>query len=494
MKKSIKMNALLNGIRQSLSVIFPLITFPYVSRVLGSAEYGRYTFSASIVNYLSLLAAFGISNYAVREGARIRDNKDKLDCFASDLFTINLFTSTVAYGLLFILIKYSVKLQDYKLLIAAQSFGILLTAIGMDWVNTIYEDFLYITVRSIVIQFFALMSVFLFVKGSNDTLAYCLILVCGSYGGNLINLIYIRKYIHIKLNRKIQVKSYWMPLLLLFINSLATVIYVNSDITMIGIFYGDYEVGIYSFAAKIYNIIKYFINAVMMVVVPRLAYMRENDDEKYREYVQNIINILIIFLLPITLGVFMLSRSLILIAGGEEYMPGNLSLKVLSFSLIFALLGSVCTNCILILNRLEKRCLISTFISASINVVMNLVLIPTVGIVGAGITTVIAEMVNMFIQGHYARKDVGISLKVKARNLLGIVSGSCFVMIVCFSANKIWVSDDVRIVCVRVAFAFMVSVIGYGAVLAVTKNEVCYIKRRNNYGKKRDHHSFHESR
>ena len=175
----------------------------------------------------------------------------------------------------------------------------------------------------------------------------------------------------------------------------------------------------------------------------------------------------------------MLSRSLILIAGGEEYMPGNLSLKVLSFSLIFALLGSVCTNCILILNRLEKRCLISTFISASINVVMNLVLIPTVGIVGAGITTVIAEMVNMFIQGYYARKDVGISLKVKARNLLGIVSGSCFVMIVCFSANKIWVSDDVRIVCVRVAFAFMVSVIGYGAVLAVTKNEVCYIKRRN---------------
>ena len=177
MKKSIKMNALLNGIRQSLSVIFPLITFPYVSRVLGSAEYGRYTFSASIVNYLSLLAAFGISNYAVREGARIRDNKDKLDCFASDLFTINLFTSTVAYGLLFILIKYSVKLQDYKLLIAAQSLGILLTAIGMDWVNTIYEDFLYITIRSIVIQFFALMSVFLFVKGPNDTLAYCLILV-----------------------------------------------------------------------------------------------------------------------------------------------------------------------------------------------------------------------------------------------------------------------------------------------------------------------------
>lgn len=471
MKKSIKINALLNAIRQSLSVIFPLITFPYVSRVLGSAEYGRYTFSASIVNYIALLAAFGISNYAVREGARIRDDKNKLNRFASDLFTVNVFTSIVAYALLFILIKYNVKLQDYKYLILAQSLSILLTTIGMDWVNIIYEDFLYITIRYIIIQFFALLSVFWFVKGPKNTLIYCVILVCGSYGGNLINLIYIRKYVHIKWNRSIRIKPYLTPLFLLFINSLATVIYVNSDITMIGMFYGDDKVGIYSLAAKIYNIIKHFINAVMMVVVPRLAYMREIDDKKYREYVQNIMNLLMMFLLPITLGVFMMSRSLIIIAGGEEYLPGNLSLKVLAFSLIFALIGSVCTNCILILNRLEKRCLISTVISASINVGINLILIPTIGIVGAAVTTVIAEMVNMLIQAYYAKKDAGISLKVDAGNLSGILIGSGLVMIVCFAANRIWISDAVGIVCVRVVFAFMVSVIGYGAVLAVTKND-----------------------
>ena len=224
MAKSIKINAVLNAVRQSLSVIFPLITFPYVSRILGSSEYGRYTFSSSIISYMSLLASFGISNYAIREGARFRNDKSRLNTLASDLFTINIVTTIVAYIVIYILINCNKKLYDYKFLIAVQSLSIILTTIGMDWVNTIYEDFLYITIRYAIIQVLALIAVFAFVKDQNDTAIYCAILVLGSYGGNLINLIYIRKYIHITINFKLKIQQYIKPLSILFVNSLATVI------------------------------------------------------------------------------------------------------------------------------------------------------------------------------------------------------------------------------------------------------------------------------
>lgn len=472
MGKSIKVNVLLNAIRQSLSVIFPLITFPYVSRILGSIEYGKYTFSASIVNYLALLSAFGISNYAIREGARIRDDKKKISQLASDLFTVNLITSVIAYTILFILIHYSSKLQNYKLLIAIQSLCILFTTIGMDWINTIYEDFLYITVRYIIIQILALISVFLFVKSPNDTLIYCFILVCASYSGNLINLVYIRKYVHIKINVKIKLKSYLLPLFILFINSLTTVIYVNSDITMLGLFFNDREVGIYSFAVKIYNIIKYFINAIMITVVPRLTYLRELDEAKYHSYIQSVANVLLIFLLPITFGVFMLSDSIILIAGGKEYLSGDLSLKVLTFALVFALISSVFTNCILIVNRLEKCCLIATTSSACINVILNLVLIPVIGIVGAALTTVVAEMVNMIIQAFYSKKELNIRFILKAPNILSIILGSLFVVFVCLLCNRIWIGNNMLNVCARVIIAFIISVMGYGFILFLTKNDI----------------------
>lgn len=472
MAKSIKINAVLNAVRQSLSVIFPLITFPYVSRILGSSEYGRYTFSSSIISYMSLLASFGISNYAIREGARFRNDKSRLNTLASDLFTINIVTTIVAYIVIYILINCNKKLYDYKFLIAVQSLSIILTTIGMDWVNTIYEDFLYITIRYAIIQVLALIAVFAFVKDQNDTAIYCAILVLGSYGGNLINLIYIRKYIHITINFKLKIQQYIKPLSILFVNSLATVIYVNSDITMLGLFYGNREVGLYSFAAKIYNVIKYFINSIMIVIVPRLAYIKEHDERKYISFIQKTINILTIFLFPIAAGVFGLSKSLIIIAGGNEYLPSNMSLKILAISLIFALVSSVFSNCILIINRLEKRCLISTTISASINVLLNIILIPRIGIVGAAITTVAAEMINMFIQAYYIRKELNIFIQIAPQNKIRIILNSTFVLVVSFIVNHVLTATNLLNACLRMSITFVISLLGCVGILVVTDNNI----------------------
>ena len=148
--KSIKVNAALNVTKQLCKVIFPLITMPYVTRVLQTSGYGKYNFGSSIVSYFILLAGLGISDYSIREGARVRDDKAKFQKFSEEVFTINLLSTIVSYAVLFALLLFSKKLLDYRLLIIVQSIPIILNTLGCDWVNSVYEDFFYITVRYIV--------------------------------------------------------------------------------------------------------------------------------------------------------------------------------------------------------------------------------------------------------------------------------------------------------------------------------------------------------
>lgn len=470
--KSLKFNAILNTIRQSLTILFPLITFPYVSRVLGTEEFGRYTFSASVVTYFQLFAAFGISTFAIREGAAIRNERKAVSGLAADLFTFNLVTCAIAYIALILLVLFSPKINSYALLVFTQSMCMLLTLLGMDWVNNVYEDFLYITVRYIIIQIIALISIFIFVKSSADTAKYCLILVLGSYGGNLINLFYIRRYIDIPKPRNIEIKKYLIPLSILFVNSLATTIYVNSDVTMIGVFLNDNQVGLYSFASKIYNILKYFINAAVIVTIPRLASVVSGDKKQYNELVEKILYALLVFLLPVAAGLFMLSEPIIMIAGGEEYLKGYSSLMVLAFSLVFALLGSVCTNCILIIHKLEKRILKSTIISALVNVLLNFILIPTIGIVGAAITTVTAELVNLLIQFYYSKREAHVLVNLIWKDVIVSFAGVAEVVIVCLVATKIWNADSLISSAKIVVFSMIMSGILYLLTLLISKNSL----------------------
>lgn len=473
MRKSLAVNAILNTIRQTLAIVFPLITFPYASRVLGNVEYGRYSFSASIISYFILLSTFGINNYAVREGARIRDDKNKIEKFVSDLFSIGLMTTVVSLILMFSLTVVSNRIGEYRGLIAIQSLSMVFNAVGVDWVNTIYEDYFYITIRYIAIQLIALVAVFIFIHGPEDTAKYCCILVAGSYGGNLVNLFYIRRYVKFKIDlKKVKWGNYIFPLLLLFVNSLATVIYVNSDITMLGFFASDQQVGVYSFASKIYNMVKYMINAVLVVTVPRLAYILGSNGDNYKKYLESVFNILILILAPCVTGICLLSKTIIMFIGGEQYISGNSSLRILSFSLVFALIASIFSNCVLIINRLEKRCLIGTITSATVNVTLNFALIPSIGITGASITTVIAEFINMLFQRYYAYRDLKIRLRLNRWVLLTAFLETVVVATACILTGVFFPNFDLKDSLFRLMSSIVVSIISYVGIIYLLRNKL----------------------
>lgn len=468
--KSLKTNAILNTIKQSCSILFPFITFPYVSRTLGEAGFGKYNFSFSIVTYFSYIAALGISTYAIREGAKIRDNIKKIEKFCSEVFSINIISAIVAYGLLALFLLLNRKTDTYLTYIIILSIAIFIDTIGTDWVNTIFEDFTYITIRYIIFQVIALILLFVFVHDEKDVAAYCWITLLAAHGGNLINLFYIRKRIQIHFTFRMNVKKHIIPLLILFINALAIVIYVNADITMLGFYYNDSVVGIYSFSSRIYNILKNLINAIVVVSLPRIAYVNLNQKSKIRSYMTQIFSGITYVMLPMIVGMFCMSKQIIMLIGGKRYIIGNSSLKILSIAILFAIYASIFSNCILIVNRQEKKCLVSTIISALVNIVLNLILLPKYGIVAAAITTLIAEFLNCMIQFIFSREYY----KYNFQNLLeqsSCVIGSCFIYCVCYIVNHMTSSV------ISLFIAIVISAVGYFGITYIMKNPIA----RNGY-------------
>ena len=192
--KSLSKNAFLNGFRNLLNLLFPIITFPYVTKILSVNGIGQYNFAQSAVSYFSLIAGLGISSYAIREGAKYRDDRKKMNVFSSEVLLLNVFSSIVAYVLLTISMFTVNKLQSYSSLIWAFSIQIIFTTIGIEWIYSIYEEYEYITIRSIVFKIISIILIFIFVRDSGDTVNYVLITVFASVGSNVLNLIHSKEY------------------------------------------------------------------------------------------------------------------------------------------------------------------------------------------------------------------------------------------------------------------------------------------------------------
>ena len=390
--KSIQKNMVLNMIRTLISIAFPLITYPYATRVLGVNNYGTISYVNSIVSYFSLFATLGITSYAIREGAIYRNDKEKFSKFGNELFSINIISTIIAYILLLFFVFIFKKSNINLMLLMISSLSIVFTTIGIEWVNVIYEDYLYITIRSFAIQIISLISLFILVKTSNDIYLYVIIQSLNVGIIAFSNLKYTRKYFFPHFTFHLNLKKHIKPILILFSNSIAVSIYLNIDNVLLGAIKGVYYVGIYSVAVKIYTILKQIVAAVYNVTITRLTeYIQNKNNEEYRNLLNNVINNIIIISIPITIGIICTSDLIVILLAGKEYLEASVPLKILAFSILFAVIGGLLAYCVNLPYKRETKNLISTFISAGINFMLNLVFIPIIGVEGAAITTLISE-------------------------------------------------------------------------------------------------------
>lgn len=467
-KKSLTINAILNAVKQGCSVLFPFVSFVYCSRVLGTDGIGIYSFGQSIVAYFLLVAVLGIPNYAIREGSRIRDNRKGLVQFINQVFSINCIMTVVSYVLLFICLFYVNKLGSYRIVILIQSIQIILTTLGADWINSIFEDYGYLAVRYIIIQIISIVCLVIFVKDQNDIYLYTLITMLSNAGGNILNWFYLRREYNLKVS--FTLKMHWnkhiKAIAILFVNSIAVIIYMNSDITMLGFFTTDKSVGIYTVSSKIYSMIKTLINAIIMVTIPRFSYYIANDKkEEYKNSLFEIFNILFIIIYPCLLGMFLEAKKILYLVAGTGYLEGENVVRILSIALIFAVYACFFSYSVLIPNRLEKYFLIATIIAAIVNIILNFYFIPLWDMNGAAITTLIAEILVCLISAYYAHKNAQVDFVSK--DLISVLISGIGIVLICSIIDNLIDNYIIALIC-----DIFASVIVYAGLLFVFQNNI----------------------
>ncbi|WP_022753243.1 flippase [Butyrivibrio fibrisolvens] len=391
-KKSLSINLILNIIKSVLSILFPLITLPYISRVLSQDSIGEYNYATSIINYFVLISGLGIKTFAIREAGNHRGSQKEFDDFASEMFSLNVFFTIVAYVLLALSFPVFSTFRSHSRAILILSFSICFTTIGVEWIYNIFEDFGYMTVRSILVQVCSLFIMFVFVKDVSDAYIYMAITVIANGGANILGWFYARKYCNLKLLFDRKIFSSIVPVFVIFSTTLATVIYVNSDITMLGILKGDRDVGVYSVASKMYNVVKSVMNGIVPVYMARLAMEYSSDRDKYYKTFKQATDVLVSLTIPSAFGVMVFGREIVLMLSTEEYLGAVPGMQILFVSLIFATMGNLLGSGALLLEKKEKIMLIATTIGAVINLVINFILIPVMGTTGAAVGTLCTEV------------------------------------------------------------------------------------------------------
>ncbi len=424
--KSLSKNAILSSIRVFANIVFPLITYPYITRILSAEGIGKVDFSNSIISYFSLIGALGIGTFATRYGSKIKDDREKFNSFASQMFSLNYISCGIAFVLLMLFLTFPTKLIDYRGLIIIQSIVLVFAPMEMDWLYNVEEDFGYITIRSIAVQFISMIFLFLLVHSYKDLYIYVIIRTFSNSFANFFNLIYSRKYVKLSIAKKTGWASYYKSILVFFGNAITQTIYLNSDVTILGILTNDYYVGIYGVATKIYSIVKRVFNAAISVAIPRLSYYAAKDQEKFIKLLTRIIHFCEVLVTPAVIGLILFRKEIIMLISGTEFQEASTTLVIFALSLWCAILANILNNGVLVSQGKENKVLQATILSAFFNSSFNFVLIPLFKQNGAALTTLLAELI-MVVYAALNIKDI-LKLLFSLKALFNTALG-CIVMV-----------------------------------------------------------------
>lgn len=374
--------------------MFPIITFTYSARVLGVEGVGKVNFSKGVVTYFSMLALLGMNYYGTREAAKLRDNKKQLSKFVHEMLLINACTTFVAYFLLIILMQVIPKFHAYDSLLLINSVSIVLQGLGMEWLYQALEEYKYIAVRSVLFQAVSLILMFFFVKKSDDIIWYAFIYLLATSGSYIFNFFNTKKYIDFKWYGDYEIKRHLRPLFWLFAMAVSIELYTVLDTTMLGFLQGNEAVGKYTAAIKVNKLVNTVITSVGVILIPRLSYyIGCGEWKKVNKIIEKTYNFVFLLSIPSTIGLFLLSDSIIRIFSGNEFISAGFTMKLLVPIVLFIPFSVVTNQQTFVPMGKENLILISTSLGAISNFIFNLILIPRYSENGAAIATVFAEMI-----------------------------------------------------------------------------------------------------
>ena len=432
---SIKKNVVLNILYTIINILFPIITFPYVSRIILVERMGAVSFFTSVASYATMCGSLGISMHGIRAVAKVRDDKKKLSGVSYELEIINIFATLVVLALLIIAVPFVSKFQSEPLLLLINCFLVFSNAFGMNWFYSGLEQYAYITKRTILIKILSLVLLLCFVKTIDDYVLYAAIIAFSTVASNCINFLHARKFINRPMLDHLEFKKHIKPMLLIFSSILAVSVYTNLDTVMLGFISGNREVGLYTVAVKSKTLLLTMVNAISTVLLPRLSYYFSNRMEKeYNRTVKKSISIIFMISVPLTLFFILDAYDCIVILGGKEYLDATLCMQIIMPILLISGFSNITGNQVLIPHGQDSYFMRAVTAGAIVDLVLNIFMIPSFGSIGAAVATLLAEITQMSIQFNYSKKC--ILPNIQWRTIAKIIASASIAGVIVYGAGN----------------------------------------------------------
>ena len=391
--KSLKKNIIYSSILTAANYIFPLVTYPYVSRVLGVDNIGACNFVDSVINYFILFSMLGISTVGIREISQARSDRKKLNQTFSRLFTINTVSTTAVLIALLVSMFTVPQLRENSHLMWIGVLKLISNYLLIEWLYKGLEEFKYITSRTVLVKCLYVVAVFLFIKSPADTTIYYMLLTLMITGNALINIVHSRKYVKYSLTLQ-KSSALLKAIIILGIYAFLTSMYTTFNVVYLGFECGDTEVGYYATSTKIYRMILSVFTAVTGVMMPRLAsLLSEGKFGTFRSLLKKSFRILFIIFIPTSLAIGIFAPQIIHLIAGAGYEGAIMPLRIISPLLLIIGLEQIIIIQGLMPLKKDKEVLINSAAGAATGIIANLILVPQYGATGAAISWFAAECV-----------------------------------------------------------------------------------------------------
>lgn len=405
---STKKNFIYNISYQILVIIIPLITTPYISRVIGANGIGIQSYTLSIANYFVLFAMLGINNHGNRSVAMVREDRNKLSITFFSIYYIQAIISSIMLMLYIVYFVFFAK--EYKIFFMIQMLYILGAFMDINWLFFGLEQFRLTVIRNSIIKIVSLIGIFIFVKDSSDIYIYSLILSLSTFISQVILWRFVNRYITFTKVGWRDIKQHIKPIFVLFIPVISISIYKIMAKIMIGAMSDVTEVGFYENSEKIITIPLGVIMALATVMLPKMSNLyASGNGRKSEKYIMISMQFVVFIALGAMFGLIGISGVLIPVFLGDNFNKCIDIVSLLSISIIFTAWANVIRTQFLIPNKLDKIYINSTILGAIINLVINILLINKFGAIGAAIGTIFAEASVAIYQTLKVRKALNIN-------------------------------------------------------------------------------------
>ncbi|MBI6004252.1 flippase [Clostridium perfringens] len=460
---SLVRNALYNIIYQIVSLLLPIITVPYISRVLGSDGIGEYSYTNSYAQYFIIIGMLGINLYGNRQIAYLKNDKKMLSDEFWNIYIIQLMANIISismYLFLFVIIN-----ENNRILYLVQSINLIAAMLDISWFFIGYEEMKTVVTRNTLVKFIGLILIFIFVNDSGDTIIYAFILSFTTLIGQVIMWISLINKIKFSKPKFIKVKKHFFCMSGLFISQLAMKLYVLVDKTMLGIITDASQVGFYENSQKTIKIALTLATSIGVVMLPRMSNLYyERKKEDFKKLMHKSFKFTSLIALPIFLGIVATANNFSPWFYGPGFDGISLLIKLGAIIIVPISISNVLGIQIMIPIGKEKQFSISVIIGLFINFIINVITIEKYGAIGATIASVISEFTITFAQFYFLKNIISIKdvLLASKKSIIASIFMYLIVSILGNNLNATIISTFIEVI---------IGIVIYITILIIIKEE-----------------------